>query len=124
MFVKQKRASLFVHFQGHPEYNGQTLLKEYRRDVRRFLKGERTTYPSMPHGYFNPEATKLMADFRERASGDMRDEIMESFPNCAAIDTIQNTWQPSAVRVYQNWLHYLAAQKSDRSTVASLARVG
>ena len=39
-FVKIKRDSLFVHFQGHPEYGTRTLLKEYRRDIKRFL-GER-----------------------------------------------------------------------------------
>lgn len=124
MFVKQKGSSLFVHFQGHPEYDAQALLKEYRRDVKRFLRGERATYPSMPRGYFNADSTKLMADFRERASSDLRDEIMESFPDRATIDTLQNTWRSSAVRVYQNWLHYLAAQKSDRSAVASVARAG
>src|ERR1700678_2088028 len=30
-FVKKKNRSLFLHFQGHPEYGAQTLLKEYRR---------------------------------------------------------------------------------------------
>src|SRR5205823_3861572 len=44
-FVKKKKESLFVHFQGHPEYSARTLLKEYRRDIRRFLKMERETYP-------------------------------------------------------------------------------
>jgi len=48
LFVKQKKKSLFVHFQGHPEYGTQTLLKEYRRDIKRFLRAERATYPSMP----------------------------------------------------------------------------
>ena len=40
LFVKQKKKSLFVHFQGHPEYSAQTLFKEYRRDIRRFLARE------------------------------------------------------------------------------------
>ena len=41
-FLKNKKRSLFVHFQGHPEYGAQTLLKEYRRDIKRFLRsGER-----------------------------------------------------------------------------------
>jgi len=35
-FVKE-RASLLLFFQGHPEYEGTTLLKEYRRDVGRYL---------------------------------------------------------------------------------------
>src|SRR5438876_1134359 len=40
-FVKKKKESLFVHFQGHPVYSARTLLKEYRRDIRRLLKMER-----------------------------------------------------------------------------------
>ncbi len=47
LFVKQRANSLFVHFQGHPEYGPLTLLKEYRRDIRRYLKQERETYPTM-----------------------------------------------------------------------------
>ena len=34
LFVKKKKDSLFVHFQGHPEYSVRTLLKEYRRDIK------------------------------------------------------------------------------------------
>ncbi|MGC2228223.1 MAG: homoserine O-succinyltransferase, partial [Candidatus Sulfotelmatobacter sp.] len=52
-FVKKRKRSLFVHFQGHPEYGAQTLLKEYRRDIKRFLRADRETYPSMPKGYFD-----------------------------------------------------------------------
>jgi homoserine O-succinyltransferase/O-acetyltransferase len=37
MFVKYNR-SLFVLLQGHPEYDSATLLREYRRDVGRFLR--------------------------------------------------------------------------------------
>jgi homoserine O-succinyltransferase/O-acetyltransferase len=42
LFVKKKKKSLFVHFQGHPEYGAQTLLKEYRRDIKRFLRQKET----------------------------------------------------------------------------------
>ena len=38
-FVKQRK-SLFVFFQGHPEYESETLLLEYRRDLKRFLTRE------------------------------------------------------------------------------------
>ena len=40
IFVKQQKNSLFVYFQGHPEYEAQSLLGEYRRDVGRFLRRE------------------------------------------------------------------------------------
>ena len=43
-FIKQQK-SLFVFFQGHPEYESDTLLREYRRDVGRYIKGETATYP-------------------------------------------------------------------------------
>ena len=59
-FVKKKKRSLFLHFQGHPEYGAQTLLKEYRRDIKRFLRGERETYPSMPKGYFDAVPASLL----------------------------------------------------------------
>ena len=124
MFVKQKRNSLFVHFQGHPEYGARTLMKEYRRDVRRFLKGERATYPSMPHGYFSREATKRLADFQERASSDLREELMQAFPEDHISETLENTWRSSAVSIYQNWLQYVASKKSDRPAFAQEARVG
>src|SRR5205085_67987 len=54
-FVK-KRKSLFVFFQGHPEYDHRALLREYRRDVARFLRAERDSYPGMPCAYFDPVA--------------------------------------------------------------------
>ena len=38
--------SLFVFLQGHPEYDPTTLLREYRRDVGRFLRRERDGYPA------------------------------------------------------------------------------
>lgn len=39
-FAKQRR-SLSLFFQGHPEYEVNTLLLEYRRDVGRYLSRER-----------------------------------------------------------------------------------
>jgi homoserine O-succinyltransferase len=122
IFVKQKRNSLFVHFQGHPEYGARTLLKEYRRDVRRFLKGERATYPSMPRGYFHMEAAKRLADFQERASRDLREEHMQAFPEDFISGTLENTWRSSAVSIYQNWLQYVASKKSGRPVFAQEAR--
>src|SRR5580658_3953904 len=44
----KKDKSLFLFFQGHPEYEATTLLLEYRRDVGRYLGGESDNYPSMP----------------------------------------------------------------------------
>ena len=43
-----------VFFQGHPEYDTISLLKEYKREVGRFASGERDDYPPFPGSLFLP----------------------------------------------------------------------
>jgi homoserine O-succinyltransferase/O-acetyltransferase len=120
LFIKKKRRSLFVHFQGHPEYGALTLLKEYRRDIRRFLCKERETYPTMPHGYFDAGAAKLLNEFREHALIRQDEKAMATFPEAAVVGTLQKTWHSSANRVYANWLRYVAFNKADKSVFPAL----
>jgi len=120
-FVKKKKKSLFVHFQGHPEYGARTLMKEYRRDIRRFVNRERETYPSMPRGYFDAAATKLLTEFREKVLSSPSEELMTMFPEPAIAGTLQNSWHSSATCVYQNWLQYVVSKKADASVFAALA---
>jgi len=112
-FVKQS-GSLFVFFQGHPEYEATTLLLEYRRDIGRFLRGERETYPPMPRGYFDEATTRALAALRARALVDRREELLTEFPVALAAEGVTNTWRPAAERLYHNWLAYLRAQKTQR----------
>jgi homoserine O-succinyltransferase/O-acetyltransferase len=119
LFVKQKKKSLFVHFQGHPEYGAQTLFKEYRRDIRRFLGRERETYPTMPHGYFDAAAAKLLAEFQKTALAQRHPEQMAFFPE-TVVETLQNTWQSSATCIYRNWLQYVMAKKAEASPFAAI----
>jgi len=120
LFVKEKRNSLFVHFQGHPEYQGCTLFKEYRRDIKRYLRRERENYPLVPRGYFDESATGLLTDFRALAEAQRSEETLELFPQSVA-DTLQHSWKDSAVRVYRNWLAYIAARKADKPKFVSIA---
>jgi len=122
-FVKKKKQSLFLHFQGHPEYGGQTLLKEYRRDIKRFLRRERETYPSMPRNYFAAAAANLLIDFRDSVLSDRREELMESFPEAALVGTLHKTWHSSATAIYRNWLEYVLIKKAEMPTFPALARV-
>jgi homoserine O-succinyltransferase len=118
LFVKKKKNSLFVHFQGHPEYGALTLLKEYRRDIKRFLRGERETYPTMPAGYFDEAASQLLNGFREMAMADRREDIVASFPETAVVGGLQNSWHSSASCIYRNWLQYLVSRKADKPALA------
>jgi homoserine O-succinyltransferase len=111
--VKQRK-SLFVFFQGHPEYEADTLLLEYRRDIRRFLRRERDLYPAMPQGYFDDDTVDVLTAVRKRALSDRREELLADFPTTLVAAKLRNTWHSEAVCVYRNWLLYLRAQKDRR----------
>jgi homoserine O-succinyltransferase len=112
-FVKQRK-SLFVFFQGHPEYEATTLLLEYRRDIGRFLRRERDTYPPIPQGYFDEETVEALTALRERALLDRREELLAEFPSAMAAGKVTNTWRSTAESLYRNWLQYIGAQKQLR----------
>jgi homoserine O-succinyltransferase/O-acetyltransferase len=119
MFARQGN-SLFVFFQGHPEYEARTLLGEYRRDVRRFLRGERETYPSLPRDYFDADTTRQLEAFRLRALADRREALIETFLTCSE-QSLQAPWRPAAERLMANWLRQLTAPKPQPSKAAILA---
>ena len=113
-FIKQRK-SLFVFFQGHPEYEAQTLMLEYRRDIRRFLLRERETYPAMPHGYFDEATVEALTALHERALQDRREDVIADFPTALAAATVTNTWRAPATHVYRNWLQYMCDKKAERA---------
>jgi homoserine O-succinyltransferase/O-acetyltransferase len=114
-FVKQRK-SLFVFFQGHPEYDAITLLLEYRRDIGRFLRGERDTYPPMPLGYFDQQTVEALVALQERAMVDRREELLAEFPTAMAAGKLTNTWRSTAESLYRNWLLYIRGQKEQGLT--------
>ena len=108
----KKRKSLFVFFQGHPEYEAQTLMLEYRRDIKRFLRRERETYPALPQGYFDAATIRVLTTLRERARADRREEVLERFPTALAAWTVTNAWRSVAVQVYRNWLRPMCERRA------------
>jgi len=115
-FARQD-GSFFLFFQGHPEYDADTLLREYRRDAARFLAGERADYPAAPLGYFNSEASALAAAFRARGLADRRCDLLADFPKAALEAGLQNPWRAAALGIYQKWAAYLIARKAERRMV-------
>jgi homoserine O-succinyltransferase len=123
-FVKQHQRSLFVCFQGHPEYEAQSLLGEYRRDIGRFLRRENERYPAMPRGYFGRVAEEALVTFENEARLSRCPELLASFPVDRLARDLRNTWHSAAKRIYRNWILYLSSQKARRSqllTVRSFA---
>ena len=61
LFIKPGPAPA-LFFQGHPEYAAETLLREYLRDVGRFLRGEQELHPAPPSGYFDDGTLQVLGD--------------------------------------------------------------
>ena len=55
VFIKDEDL-LEVFWQGHPEYDRDTLAREFRRDVLRYFNNEWPRPPLPPHGYFDETA--------------------------------------------------------------------
>ncbi|HWG07024.1 MAG TPA: homoserine O-succinyltransferase [Beijerinckiaceae bacterium] len=113
LFVKDGR-SLFIFFQGHPEYDAHTLLGEYRRDMARYLSGEMESVPAFPQDYFERPSMRVFEDFAERARCDRRSELIGKFPEKSIAATLTNRWRPYATAIFGNWLDYVASQKAVR----------
>jgi homoserine O-succinyltransferase/O-acetyltransferase len=115
MFVKDLR-SLFVFLQGHPEYEPSTLAREYRRDVGRYLRGERDAYPAQPQHYFDPATSRALDVFRAQAMvgriENRREELLQSFPAVAIRTQLMDVARASAVRLYRNWLVCIAERRA------------
>jgi homoserine O-succinyltransferase len=122
-FVREGR-TLMLFFQGHPEYEDTTLLKEYRRDVSRYLSSQQAHYPTLPHGYLTPEAVARLTRFRKQAEARRNVALLEKFPFAAVAAVLKNAWQASAVAIYRNWLAHIAAARTPTHTAETVSLAG
>ena len=95
----------FVFFQGHPEYDTVSLLKEYKREVLRFVHGASATFPPFPDHYFQTYEQAILREYRllvERSlSGG---HLMPEFPEKLVRTRLDNTWHDTAEAVVGNWM--------------------
>ena len=109
MAVKKSK-SLFVMLQGHPEYGPDSLSREYRRDVRRFLTDERDSYPDLPESYFDQHTMTKLYALRERATRQRDPALLSALDN--AVNALPApTWGDAAASFYARWLCYLAENR-------------
>jgi homoserine O-succinyltransferase/O-acetyltransferase len=106
--IERRRSFLFV--QGHPEYDADTLFQEYRRDVRRFLTGERKDYPAMPENYFSASASAAFERFAALARRDIG--LLAEFPEPTE-ENFAQAWRGPALQLYRNWISDLARRSAN-----------
>lgn len=94
-----------VFFQGHPEYDDISLLKEYKREVLRYYRDEREDYPPFPVYYFDDYSKDLLNNYsREVQQAKQFGRILKPMPEEQIITRLDNTWRDSAKAVFNNWL--------------------
>lgn len=105
----------FVFFQGHPEYDAISLLKEYKREVDRFLAGERD-YPPYPEHYFGEAAVDVLETHKRLLTQEESwQHELPKFPESELTQDIANTWFHAGGRIYSNWLAELSRRKDNCS---------
>ena len=88
-----------VFFQGHPEYDIDSLLKEYRREVLRYIRGERADYPPLVQHYFPEAAQTLLYEYKNHVFQQQdhgRQPDGSDFPEAAVLRLLDNTWADTA----------------------------
>jgi len=94
-----------VFFQGHPEYDDISLLKEYKREILRFYRAERDDYPPFPEHYFNDVVQQILVDYEQQVRlAKQSGQRLAEFPESLVLEHIDNTWSDTAKAVFNNWL--------------------
>ena len=90
-----------VFFQGHPEYDTISLLKEYKRDIHNFISKKIDSYPVFPQNYLNEYSQAILLEFKQKiTSGDTN---INNFPEKKIAKILHNTWGDSAKTIMNNW---------------------
>ncbi len=94
-----------VFFQGHPEYDDISLLKEYKREVLRYYHDDLDAYPPFPENYFNPAVQDVFLAYEQEVKhAKQTGGKLAEFPEQRVLEHIDNTWRDTAKAVFNNWL--------------------
>ena len=82
-----------------------SLLKEYRRELDRYVRGELAALPPTPERYLSPEAARRVHDHveavvRARESGG----AVPAFPEADLAPLLDTTWTDTGRALFNNWL--------------------
>jgi homoserine O-succinyltransferase/O-acetyltransferase len=96
--------SQFVFLQGHPEYEANSLAREYRRDMGLYLYGETDRSPARPKGYFAAEAETELRALERRPREDSRRLAMVALSKIDALAPTEAPWRDAAISFCRSWI--------------------
>jgi homoserine O-succinyltransferase len=94
-----------VFFQGHPEYDTVSLLKEYKRELGRFILKETEIYPPVPENYYSLRNKAILDEYQDYVLQGRSGSIgIPVFPEDILTAGLDNTWHDSGEAVINNWM--------------------
>ena len=94
-----------VYLQGHPEYDAISLMKEYKREAMRRVRGETGAWPPFPHEVFDAHSRAVLGEWLERCEAALaRGSVVPDFPEALVAPRLANTWVDGGKSLVGNWL--------------------
>ncbi len=98
-----------VYFQGHPEYDSISLLKEYKREVGLFSlaygQGNTVNYPPFPANYFDARTQAIFNEYQYKLILSLDNKAPPPlFPEALILNHIDNSWHDTASAIMANWM--------------------
>lgn len=94
-----------VFFQGHPEYDSISLLKEYKREILHFSQEQRDNYPPFPKNYFSLKVQAMLDEYKDQMIHAQNKGLpLPEFPESLITSHVDNTWHDTAEAVLNNWI--------------------
>lgn len=94
-----------IFFQGHPEYDTISLLKEFKREVLLYVEGVRKDYPPYPENYFGVQTSAILREYKSRLFLALKNNAdIPVFPEDLIVSQLDNTWHDTAGEVVGNWV--------------------
>ncbi len=91
-----------VFFQGHPEYDAISLLKEYKQEIIAYLAKTRCDYPLFPKNYLGEQNKAILNEFKAKL---LSNELsIKGFPETLISKTLGNTWHNATSGIINNWI--------------------
>ncbi|MEM6988193.1 MAG: homoserine O-succinyltransferase [Pseudomonadota bacterium] len=95
----------FVFMQGHPEYDTNSLLKEYKRELTRFAQGELDAPPPFVRHFFDARCKAILVEYAERVRlARARNATTPAFPEHLIEPALDNVWRDTAKAMVSTWI--------------------
>ena len=120
--ARERSGRMLVLAQGHPEYAPTMLLREYRRDMRRFIEGTVPVPPQIPTRYVDGTGEELLRAWSASAERLSLDEWSHAFPIDSVADHMVASWADAAVGLFANWLEDARSRAGSRPFTVGHAR--